>query len=131
MISIILFVLAAICNSIMDTLGDHQEISIFSSLQAKYGWFWSNAYTESWKNKYANRDPSKGRVKWNIFGLKINRPVQITDAWHFFKMLMIVLAVFSAVFYIPVFSKWWMDIILFGIVWNSIFALFYNKVLLK
>ena len=53
------------------------------------------------KNKYNNRDVAQGFKEWEIFGIRMNQPVQISDAWHFFKTLMIISLAFSAVFYCP------------------------------
>ncbi len=72
-------VLAAICNAVMDTLAHHYSVSIFKNDNPNY---WDASI--SWKNKYINGDKSQGRVKW-IFG--IDKPEQLTDAWHLFKTL--------------------------------------------
>lgn len=57
-------------------------------------------------------------------------PVQFSDAWHFFKMLMIIFnslsvscAFFDTLPYILLGS------LVIGIVWNTVFSLFWNKVL--
>ena len=123
-VSLILFALAAACNAVMDTLVHHHNTSVFKH-HAKG--FWSDAYLQSWKNKYIDGDPEKGRKK--IFG-NINYPVQLTDAWHFFKTILIFLIVFAIVFYKPMFT-WWIEIIVFGVVWNCTFSLFYKKLFIQ
>lgn len=87
----------------------------------------------SWKNKYVDGDTEKGRIKW-FFG--INKPVQLTDAFHFFKMLMIIFICFSIV--CGVFSslehEWYIFLLLFisyGITWNVVFSRFYDKILIN
>lgn len=84
LIVILIFVLcflSGLLNSTEDLLKDKYHESIFKNF--KHIWF---SY-DSWKNKYVNRDPKFGRVMWNILGIKIIKPVQFTDWWHFSKML--------------------------------------------
>lgn len=128
-ISIILLILAAICNSIMDTLDHHFNKSIFSKLNNKKWWDYSN----SWKNKYIDGDPKKGRIK---ILFNINKPVQITDAWHLFKTLMIIFICISLsinlyIGCILIDNSILLNIIIYGISWNLSFSLFYNKLLLN
>ncbi len=133
-ISAILLVIAAICNAAMDTLEHHWNTSIFRSISEKHGsLFWANPYEVSWRNKYVDGDPAKGRIKWNILGIKINKPVQITDAWHLFKTIMIFAIVGSIICAFESESLFapWVTFILFGTVWNLTFSLFYNKVFRK
>jgi len=131
-ISLLLFLLASICNAVMDTSVHHYSTSIFTKLNP----LWWNGET-SWKNKYVNGDSAQGRVKW-LFGM--NKPVQLTDAFHFFKMLMIVFICGSIVTFNPslVFINlpipWYTYLFVFfiyGFIWNMTFSLFYNKILRK
>jgi hypothetical protein len=80
--------ISAICNAVNDTLWHHYSSSIFKNLNSK---FWKPQ--ESWLNKYKDRTPSKGRKKW-LFGL-INKPVQVTDAFHGIKTIRIVFSIFA------------------------------------
>jgi len=80
-VALILWILAAMCNAIMDTLVHHFDTSIFKN---KDRMFWDPAI--SWRNKYVDRDSTKSIRKLWIF----DYPVAFTDAWHFFKSLMIV-----------------------------------------
>lgn len=122
-ISIIFFVLAAICNSIMDKTDHHFNKSIFKTFKNRKWWYTPN----SWKNKYVDGDSTKGRVK---ILFNINKPVQITDAWHFFKTLMIIFICISIVTYQPIYNKF-IDIIIYGTIWNTNFSLMYNRILKK
>ena len=128
MISLIFIILASVCNAFMDTSVHHYSTSIFSKLNP----LWWNGEI-SWKNKYIDGDSTKGRVKW-FFG--INKPIQITDAFHFFKMLMIIFICSS----IATFDRQWvfneytfwsclLAITIYGTLWNLTFSLFYNKIL--
>jgi hypothetical protein len=111
----------------MDTADHHYSTSILSKFKNKIWW---NA-DQGWKNKYIDRDPAKGRRKliWNI-----NYPVQLTDAWHFFKMLMIIFtaaAILTFPHQLTCLLGYVIWFILLGILWNSIFSLMYDAVLKK
>ena len=67
----------------MDTSVHHYSTSKLKKFKNTFFWDGEN----SWKNKYINGDPKLGRVKW-FFGM--TKPVQITDAFHLFKTLMII-----------------------------------------
>jgi hypothetical protein len=120
MLSIIFLVIASICNALMDTITHHYSTSIFSKFNPK---FWNGE--TSWRNKYIDGDPSKGRKKW-FYG-ELNVPVQVTDAWHLSKTIMIIAICSSIIVYDPGFW-WWADLIIYGIAWNSTFSLFYNRI---
>ena len=122
-IAAIFMALASICNSVMDTLDHHQSTSIFSKFKNPLWW---NS-DQGWRNKYIDRDPKKGRVKWFW---KINKPVQITDAWHFFKMLMIVFMCGAASISFTKPGYWIIYFIAFGLIWNNTFSLFYKRILI-
>lgn len=124
---IILIILASISNAIMDTLNHHHSLSIFKRFP---GTFFAE---DSWKNKYINRDMAQGRIKWDLGLFKINKPVQLTDAWHLFKSLQIIILI-SLIFIIPQAPNV-LYFILYtlgaGILYNLIFSLFYHKLLLN
>ena len=131
-ISCILIFLAAICDAIMDTSVDHYSTSIFNTPKLNAKW-WNGA--SSWMNKYINGNPNSGLVKW-YFGL--NKPVQLTDAFHFFKMWMIIFICGAIAFYHPITALvqygWFIypiTILVLGTIWNLTFSLFYNKILIK
>lgn len=125
--SLFFFMLAAVCNALMDTIQFHWY---------KFRWnnkvnplFWNPAI--SWKNKYINGNPIDGLRFKGIFGFMAN----FLDAWHLFKMLMIICFALSIVFF-PYAFKFcvftdnflngclWMCIL--GIAWNVPFNFFYN-----
>lgn len=116
MISILFIFLASLCNSIMDKTSHHFHKSIFKNLNP----VWWNAEI-SWKNKYILLDPKNGRRKLLFF----NYPVQLTDAWHFFKTLMIIFICLAIIFYQSIFN-WYFDLLIFGTCWNLTFSLFYS-----
>ena len=133
--SVFFLFLASVCNSIVDTVDHHQSISVFSKLKNPMWW---NS-DQGWRNKYIDRDPKNGRVKW-YFGL--NKPVQLTDSWHFFKMWMIIfictsisLLILNPVLIVRLTDGWLNCVFNFvgqlgimGIVWNKTFTLFYHKI---
>lgn len=135
MISIIFWILAAICNAIMDVCSHHFKQSIFH----RKGWirFWDTEY--SWLNKYVNVNPVLGRRKIKIWKWKFNYPVQLTDSFHLFKMLMIVFICLSIVTFKPYFNfqfiPIWLQFVLhiasYGLWWNATFNLFYSNILIK
>ncbi len=138
LLSVFFLFLASVCNSIVDTVDHHQSTSIFSRFKNQLWW---NS-DQGWRNKYIDRDPKKGRVKW-IFGW--NKPVQLTDSWHFFKMWMIIFICTSIVLVVLSPALWinmtggWIDyvanfigqLLIMGAVWNNTFTLFYHKVWIK
>jgi tryptophan-rich sensory protein len=102
---------------------------------------WWNS-SQGWRNKYINRDPKNGRVKW-YFGL--DKPVQLTDAWHHFKMWMIIFICVSITLVVmnpPIMltlTDNWLDYVInfigqlwiMGGVWNKTFTIFYHTLLIK
>lgn len=145
-ISLLLVALASACNSIMDTVDHHQSQSIFSKF--KNGKWWNQH--QGWKNKYVDydKDIKEGieprRVKWKILGIRFNKPVQLTDSWHFFKMLMIIF-ICLAIIVFPYTIGWayivgveWKGILyrvtvwvsVLGFAWNGTFRLTYDHLFL-
>jgi hypothetical protein len=90
-IGFLLFVLAGFCESVMDKLQFHYDISIFKNFKNQL--FWDPRI--SWRNKYKNGDPLKGES----FFLSKSLFVGITDAWHFFKLLRNLFS-FSGIYFI-------------------------------
>ncbi len=132
---LLLVVLAAICNSVMDTVDHHQSKSIFSKFKNQKWW----NQKEGWKNKYMDYDgnTAKGitprRIKWKIFGIKMDKPVQLTDSWHFFKMWMIIF-ICLAILIFPYTLEYahasginWSGILWRGMVWLGLLGLAWNK----
>ena len=119
MISLILVMLAAICNAVIDVVSFHYAKSVFSKLNRQ----WWDPYV-SWKNKYVNWDGGK-RTEKTIWGIKY--PTALTDAWHFFKSTMLTLVILAIVLYKP-FINPFIDFVVIGIGWNVAFNLFYNRI---
>jgi hypothetical protein len=116
MVSLILVALAAICNAVMDKSKFHFHKSIFKNLNP----YWWNGEI-SWKNKYIDRDFLKGFR---------SIPVQFTDAFHFFKSLMIVLFSLAVICYKPMINPI-IDLLMIGGSWNAAFNIFFNKILVN
>jgi hypothetical protein len=125
---IFFLIIASISKSIMDTVNFHFEKSIFSKFKNNLWW----DQKQSWKNKYKNKDPLQGSA---FFG-STTFLVFLTDAWHFFQMLMLI-----SLFIIPILSlslcitlSWyWLIIIFFiiKIIFSIIFELFWSKIWIK
>jgi len=77
-------IISSISKSIMDVLNFKFSSSIFSLLRDDKIRNWFNP-TESWKNKYKDKDVLKGPA---FFG-STTIFVWTTDAWHFFQSLML------------------------------------------
>jgi len=131
LVSIICWILAAICNSVMDTLAHHYPTSIFNDMDPK---FWNPQI--SWKNKYKDGVKAFGPA----FFLSTGLLVAFTDGWHFFKSLQIVLLAVAVIMFlyafdICLFDKEWLNQLAWlsglGVVWNVTFSFMYNKVLKK
>lgn len=129
--SMLYLAFGAMCNAVMDTCKHHFWTSIFNNY-SKRNDRWYNA-EKSWRNKYIKGDPNRGRVTWMILGFKINKPVQFTDAWHFAKMLM-VFAICGAIVNYDDSQPFWVKFVhfvLLGIIWNTVFTVFYRRILIK
>lgn len=104
MISLILIWVASFLNAFMDALeNENFGESIFKKWDKR---FWYKR--ESWK--WAKK----------IGGYHL-------DGWHLAKSLMIVTLCLSIVFYSQMFN-WWIDFLIYGIVWNGSFVFFYHKI---
>lgn len=146
LLSTLFLCLAAVCNAIMDICSHKFTKSIFAikkdfkflfiKINKHVWWSWWNAQY-SWRNKYVNADPYYGRKK--LWDTKINYPVQLTDAWHLFKTLMITFSVIAIVMPLSkiftITNMFWFDFIgltiIIGSLRNLAFSLFYKKILKK
>ncbi len=132
-LSLLFFSLAAVCNALCDNLQHHWYKSIFNNPKRNLKW-WNGEL--SWLNKYQDGQVAKGFVKWNAWGVRFTKPVCFTDAWHFFKSLMVVLLALSGV---TLYGNrmdlslvgYLIILCLYGIVWIGTFNLFYNRILNK
>lgn len=116
MLSLVLIMIAGVCNSIMDTLQFHYGASCFSNLNP---FFWDPK--ESWKNKWKNGDRSQGE---KFFGSSTFL-VCFTDAWHLFQTFMLLCFSFAIVLYSPM-VNWWVDAIIYHAVFGIVFELFWS-----
>lgn len=118
--SILCWALAAFCNSIMDTITHHWWNCIFHD----------DKYNESFWN------PDSKKLPYIIPHTKYK-----VNAWHLFKSAMIVLFSISNIcMYIlgtithKILNEWisaGVLLVMYGVLWNFPFNLFYNKILLK
>lgn len=129
MISLILIVLAAIANAVMDAIAHHNSLK-------RWGRWWSQ---EGWVNKYKPRpDDYPMWLNWYVpenyrFKFPFGWMVVFTDAWHFFKLLMLLFwsgAVIAA-YYTEPFINIWVQLGLMYPVWNGTFIIWYKYILVK
>jgi|SRR3989304_9718829 len=128
-LSPLFFVLAAICNALMDTLQFHwYKFRFKNSVNAQ---FWNPEI--SWKNKYIDGKQSRGLKYKGWLGWMSN----FSDAWHLFKMIMIFFLSFSVLLFPYSFKICFFEnnlinlglwLVIFGVCWNFPFNLFYNKI---
>ena len=118
MITITFITLAAIFNSLMDTISFHYNVSIFSKYPKLRQFLDVN---HSWRNKYKNGNPLQGR---KFFG-STTFLVWLTDGWHLFKCAMLLCFCIAIVFYKPLTNQVldiFMMYVWFGIVFEFFFA---------
>ena len=133
----VLLLVAAICNAVMDTSQHHKggRLCALSASPQMQQWF--NCMGDSWLNKYADRQPARGEKTIHALGVELPYTVQLTDSFHFFKMLMIMaLSAIVALALTPVkqitrsqtinFMIHWLAA---GLIWCAGFNLFYSYLL--
>lgn len=101
----ILILLAAIFKAVADTLAHHFDTSVF---KGKNTAFWNPLH------------PDNDKVK-KIGGYPL-------DAWHLANSAMIFSFILAAIFNDLPFL-WWLQLIGFGVLFNLVFVLFYDKIL--
>lgn len=104
--SILFIILAAIFKAIADTLVHHFDTSVFKYKDRR---FWDASI--SWQYAHYLRF-----TKYKI------------DGWHLANSGMIVCFCLAFVFHHP-FLKWWIELLITGVLFNVVFNLFYNKIL--
>lgn len=119
-ISILLWIIAAICNAVMDKTENEIQFND-SRFYKKDPLFWCKT-----------KSSTKPFIKFTKYRL---------DAWHLFKSIMIISLVVSDImliltnpFLIFVNPKWYsyiMVVALYGAIWNTTFNIFYNKIFKK
>lgn len=125
MIGALLLILAGVCVAVYDTLAHHYGASVFRKLNP---FFWNAEI--SWRNKYVDGWPDKGRKKW--FGL-IPVPVALTDGWHLFKSahtILIIAAMVLAIIF-PISGKWYTNAIIYYSAYKLPFTLCYSYLFKK
>lgn len=120
MISLLFLICASIAWAVIDTLSHHYFVSVFNGLDRM---FWNPEI--SWKNKYKEnlRDPK-------FFG-STSFLVWTTDAFHLFKSISIVCFILAVVSYRGFTAYWLLDLAIYGAAFNSVFTLFYHRLLLR
>jgi hypothetical protein len=133
LISAVLLILVGLLNGLREQITFHYR----DSLPYARGWdrqFWDP--DKSWRNKYVDGNPMKGRRKFKLFGWRtpFNYWVQITDAYHLIKTLEIIaysVAAAVPVGYIVELGQPWQVIaaatLLFGTLRNLAFNVFYSS----
>lgn len=115
-------VVSAIANALMDAGNFHPSLFTLPP------WWGHN-----WRNKYVDGDPEKGRIKWKILFLQFNKPVQLSDGWHFSKFVFVLANISAIVFGMTIqrgvsLLQAGGLLLLLGIVWNTSFMFFYTKI---
>jgi hypothetical protein len=119
------WIIAAICNAVMDVLAFKYKHSIFSSRNSYY---WNPSI--SWRNKYKNKKVSSGSA---FFG-STTFLVFTTDAWHLFQFLSNSFIIISMILLVIVsyeFEHWYYYVSLFipfKVIWGVTFELFYSTI---
>ena len=119
--SLIFVILAAFCNSVMDTLSTRYYVSIFGNFKNRQFWDWNM----SWRNKWQWGEKENGEK----FFLSSTILSFLTDGWHLAKSLMLAFVSLAIIFYKPIFGQ--VDVFLFCIIWGVVFEVSYNKILVK
>ncbi len=119
MITLIAIILAAVCNAVMDTTTHHYGNSIFRRFPINY---WNPE--RSWQNKY-HEETWELRFKFPFAWI-----ANFLDAWHLFKMLMLIFIFIAIMFYKPTLAWYW-EAAIFYVAWNGTFELFYQKIFIK
>lgn len=157
LLTVILIGIAAVCSAIKDTVMHHFAISIFYNPTTNEKIFGFNKhwwYQSSWTNKWLMDED--GNLLHDKDGKLVPRTtkilfwdvqlLQIYDAWHFYKTIQIganiladimagVLAVLIYIEYTPGLGTWFLlacgYFVLHSIVWNVVFNLFYDNLLIQ
>lgn len=145
-LSIIFFVLAYICNAIMDTLQFRHDRSVFKNLP-DYHFFGALNWTRKYKREHLDAggfkfsDPPKSGLyaKYHrFFGLKYKEKflfsgtalIFLVDGWHFFQFLMYLFFALSVLIpfgFSPATLIMW--VVVFRVLGSVVFELFYSQIL--
>ncbi len=119
MISLIFIALAAFCSSIMDAIAHHAAFDY-----TKSNWWHQDGWTLKYVDYY-------NRKSLGLPNIRNKKPIQITDAWHFFKTLMLLFwvgAVVAAFYTQPLLNSILLELSLVYPAWNGTFVLFYKYI---
>ena len=122
-LTVILIIIGAICNAVMDKISFHHGGSVFKNLSS----FWNPK--ESWRFKWKNGDKKQGER----FPLSSTLLVGFTDAWHAAKFVMrwsMLGAVISYGASEPMFGLFY-DAVLMGFMMVFTFGLFFTYIFNK
>ena len=122
-IGLLCFIVAAICESVMDVLQFHYMRSLFKDF--KNNIFWDPEI--SWRNKYKKGDPKEGPKFIGSDTLFVG----FTDGWHLFKMFR-TFCIFLGIFFLLLqFTSFWVSLLIvvgvrifFGIAFTIFYDLF-------
>jgi hypothetical protein len=134
---LLLFVIAVISNAVMDVSAQHHGGALCRITDDSHVQQWFNCSGDSWLNKYIGGKQENGFRTVNVVGIDLPYPVQVTDAFHFFKMVMIMaLCAILSLYLVDLrrltrsqtvdFLMYWTAT---GILWGAVFNLFYHHVL--
>jgi hypothetical protein len=121
MITLLLFCFIPVLSAQMDTLDDKYsqyetsyfkilakflvKLKIFKTQEVadkffnKDGLGWTLAYMDGIKDELK---PFKNKIMWNVLGVKVIKPAQFVDAWHFFKAIFIFIICLIVTINLPV-----------------------------
>ena len=119
MISLTLYALTAVFNAATDSLKDFYRTSRFSHWFGIDSKFWNPEI--SWMNKWKSGKRENGE---RFFGSSTIF-VAFIDGWHLIKLLMLLSFVGTVVSYTPILN-WYMDIVIYAIIWFVFFELSYR-----
>ena len=115
-----LVVLAGIANAVMDKLQFHWSKSIFTNGTKYKEQFWNPAI--SWKNKYK---PGLDSYKLEKFKFSTTALVFLTDAWHLFQMIHILL-LFIGIALIGYFCDSFLELVIYVLLSKILYSLYFE-----
>ena len=127
--TVLMLMLAAALNAVMDKLQFHYDKSIFARVESQQMWLDPRL---SWRNKWMNGDPKQGEA----FPLSSTALVATTDAWHCAKSLWIdsILLAVLAPFTCLMRMRWWKWALVFlsaKVLYGAVFETLFAHVLAK
>ena len=120
----VLVALGAALNACMDVVTHHYDSSIFKNKDPFFfdpDKSWIKRYKQGKTGMYDLDNPKK--ILW-VFDYPFS-----PDFWHYSKSLMVVSLAFAICLYNP--YVFWVDFLFVGYIWNTVFGLFYDKILRK